>query len=91
MTKVYINKYGHILAEDRDALSDSKSFMLKPCPFCKSEDVGFHPHSLDTCVQCFNCCAQGPKYDYRIDNDWLTPIEAIKFWNRKINAIGTGR
>lgn len=50
---------------------------LKPCPFCKSDDLSVHfDDGFSYYVWCGNCGSQ-------TDNNHLTKKEAIKAWNTR--------
>lgn len=51
--------------------------VLKPCPFCESDDLSVHlDDGFSYYVWCGNCGSQ-------TDNDHLTEKEAIKAWNTR--------
>lgn len=60
--------------------------MLKPCPFCGSENVEVHEDDkgFASYVWCFECGADGPPIDYKFSG---TKEESLKIvtdqWNKR--------
>src|SRR5574337_783871 len=68
-------------------------FVMKPCPFCGSDDVGYsyreHPDGRElSFIACGNCGASGPVRTYACiaDDD-----ESEAAWDKSDNAIAQGR
>ena len=60
-----------------------QSGMLKPCPFCGSNDIFFdYEEDGSCCIRCTDCGAQVGHYrDYMSDNEDIAGL-----WNRRVKG-----
>ena len=54
---------------------------LKPCPFCKGEDLEIHQTPNFVYIECNSCDCNGPITRHDTMNPFVALVENVKIWN----------